>query len=280
MRRNPGIHVFPLITFFNTLSLTVSMKASVLCVYNEGSQPFTPLIGGRGFSLLVETDGERTLFGTGLRGRYLKHNMEHLEIDPESVTRVVISHGHADHTGGLSAFLGMRTTAVPVYAPASAWKTGGMFSKNGIKISEESSHKAEKRELEGWTELSRHLSVSPPIDSQSVSESFLVLSGGTRPIVISGCSHCGVETVLETVRKKFGQYPKALVGGLHIDKAPRQFIYDTAEFLKNAECQDLRLNHCTGSNGALRLREVLSLEGVKEFIAGDVIEYDLGLSED
>lgn len=256
------------------------MKASVLCVYNEGSQPYTSLIGAKGFSLLVETDGERTLFGTGMRGRYLRHNMEHLEIDPESIDRVVISHGHADHTGGLSVFLGMRTSPLPVYAPASAWKSGGFLSKNGIKLSEASSRKAEKNELNGWTELSRHLSVSPPIDSPHASESFLVLSGGTRPIVISGCSHCGAKKVLEAVKKKFGQYPKAFIGGLHIDKAPKQSVYDTAEFFKSTECQDLRLNHCTGSNGALRLREVLSLEGVKEFVAGDRLEYDLGLSED
>ena len=67
------------------------MKASVRCVYNEGSQPGTPYIGAKGFSLLIEVDGERTLFGTGLRGRYLIHNTDHLEIDADSIDRIVIS---------------------------------------------------------------------------------------------------------------------------------------------------------------------------------------------
>ncbi len=253
------------------------MKASVLCVYNEGSQPNTSYIGAKGFSVMVEVDGERTMFGTGLRGRYLVHNMEHLRLDADSISRVVISHGHADHSGGINALLDARKAPLPVYAPADAWGGKGMFSKDGISLTGNAAPKAERKDLTGWTQLSKHLFLTPPMEAGGVSETFMVLAGGNRPVLISGCCHCGPDSVLGKVREKFGSYPRAIIGGLHLEKLPKETSYAVAETLRNAECQELNLNHCTGPKGALRLREKLSLEGVKEYNVGDKLEYELGL---
>ena len=55
-----------------------TMGAVITCIYDEGSLEDTPLIGAKGFSVMVERDGRRVLFDTGLRDRYLKHNMENL----------------------------------------------------------------------------------------------------------------------------------------------------------------------------------------------------------
>jgi 7,8-dihydropterin-6-yl-methyl-4-(beta-D-ribofuranosyl)aminobenzene 5'-phosphate synthase len=253
------------------------MKASVLCVYNEGSRPNTSYIGAKGFSVMVEVDGERTLFGTGLRGRYLVHNMEHLRLDADSISRVVISHGHADHARGISALLDIRKGPLPIYAPADAWGGRGMLSKDGIALTDKAAPKAERKDVTGWTQLSKHLFLTPPLEAGGVSETFLVLAGGSRPVLISGCCHCGIDAALGTVREKFGYYPRSLIGGLHLEKVPKEMSYAVAETLRNAECQDLNLNHCTGPKGALRLREKLSLEGVKEYNVGDILEYELGL---
>jgi len=253
------------------------MKASVLCVYNEGSLPGTAYIGAKGFSLLVEVDGERTLFGTGMRPRYLKHNMEHLEISPDSITRAVISHGHASHAGGLGYLLSEREESLPVYAPAEAWGKKSRFSKDGIGLSKYTESKCERFDIDGWTALSRHLFLTPPIRSGNVSESFMVMAGGKRPILLCGCCHCGAEQITELVKEKFGEYPKSLIGGLHLEKVSKDISYHTAEVLRDTECQDLHLNHCTGPKGAVRLREILSLKGVNEFIVGDKLEYRLGL---
>lgn len=255
------------------------MKASVLCVYNEGSQPGTPYIGAKGLSLLVEVDGERTLFGTGMRGRYLKHNTEHLEIDVNSVTRAVISHGHRSHAGALGYLLSEREESIPVYAPAEAWGKKERFSKDGIVLSKNTESKCERHDVGGWTQLSKHLFLTPPFDADGVSEIFMVLAGGKRPILLCGCCHCGAEAVIESVKEKFGEYPRTLIGGLHLEKVPKDISYMTAEVLRDAECQDLYLNHCTGPKGALRLREILSLEGVKEFVVGDKLDFRLGLRE-
>ncbi len=253
------------------------MKASVLCVYNEGSQPGTSYIGAKGFSVLVEVDGERTLFGTGLRGRYLSHNMDFLKVESDSIDRIVISHGHADHSKAINALLSERTIPIDVYAPADAWGKKGRFSKDGIEFTPSTESIGRRVDVKNWMQLSKHLFLSPPMLSSGISETFLVLVGGNRPILLSGCCHCGPDAILEAVKDKFGSYPRSLIGGMHLEKTSKEDIYLVAEILQNAECQDLNLNHCTGPKGAVRLREKLSLGGVKEYLVGDRLEYELGL---
>ncbi len=53
-----------------------------------------------GFSALIETGGETLLFDTGQSGLFW-HNAEVLGKDLMRVDRIVLSHGHYDHTGGL-----------------------------------------------------------------------------------------------------------------------------------------------------------------------------------
>ena len=60
-------------------------------------------MGEWGFSALVEADGHRILFDTGLHPETVLHNARELGIDLSTVTDVVLSHHHGDHTGGLLA---------------------------------------------------------------------------------------------------------------------------------------------------------------------------------
>ena len=58
-------------------------------------------IGEWGFAALVEVDGRTILFDTGWRPDTVRQNAEELGIDLSTVDTVVLSHNHADHTGGL-----------------------------------------------------------------------------------------------------------------------------------------------------------------------------------
>ena len=57
-----------------------------------------------GISMLIETGGQRVLFDTGA-GFSTVHNAQLLGIDLSAIDRVVLSHGHYDHTGGLREVL-------------------------------------------------------------------------------------------------------------------------------------------------------------------------------
>ena len=58
-------------------------------------------VGEWGFAALVEVDGYRLLFDTGAREETVLRNAEELKVDLTNVTDVLLSHHHADHTGGL-----------------------------------------------------------------------------------------------------------------------------------------------------------------------------------
>ena len=58
-------------------------------------------VGEWGFSALVEADGHRILFDTGNRPETVLQNARDLKIDLSTITDVVLSHHHGDHTGGL-----------------------------------------------------------------------------------------------------------------------------------------------------------------------------------
>src|SRR4051812_6365700 len=58
-------------------------------------------MGEWGFSVLVEADGHRILFDTGMHPQTVLDNARDLGIDLSNVTDVVLSHHHGDHTGGL-----------------------------------------------------------------------------------------------------------------------------------------------------------------------------------
>jgi 7,8-dihydropterin-6-yl-methyl-4-(beta-D-ribofuranosyl)aminobenzene 5'-phosphate synthase len=58
-------------------------------------------VGEWGFAALVEVDGHRLLFDTGARPETVLDNARELGIDLSSVTDLVLSHHHWDHTGGL-----------------------------------------------------------------------------------------------------------------------------------------------------------------------------------
>jgi 7,8-dihydropterin-6-yl-methyl-4-(beta-D-ribofuranosyl)aminobenzene 5'-phosphate synthase len=57
-----------------------------------------------GFSILIEDEGERILFDTG-QGLALLHNMNLLGLELKDIDKIILSHGHDDHTGGLKFFV-------------------------------------------------------------------------------------------------------------------------------------------------------------------------------
>jgi 7,8-dihydropterin-6-yl-methyl-4-(beta-D-ribofuranosyl)aminobenzene 5'-phosphate synthase len=81
------------------------MKLTV--VYdNEASQ--AGLQADWSFSCLVEDNGLRLLFDTGL----LLRNFEKLNLDPHNIPEIFISHSHWDHVGGLLDILRLNPGAI------------------------------------------------------------------------------------------------------------------------------------------------------------------------
>ena len=57
-----------------------------------------------GLSVYIETENQRCLLDVGASDIFIR-NAERLGVDIKSVDLLFISHGHADHLGGLLLFL-------------------------------------------------------------------------------------------------------------------------------------------------------------------------------
>ncbi len=73
-----------------------------------------------GLSILVETNDTRVLLDTG-KGFSAVHNADTLGIDLGKIDRIVLSHGHSDHTGGLREVLRQMRKEVEIIAHPDVW---------------------------------------------------------------------------------------------------------------------------------------------------------------
>ncbi len=147
-----------------------------------------------GFSALVEAKGKRILFDTGSSGSILLANMAKLEIAPEEIDDVFISHAHFDHTGGLSAFLD-RNSEVKVWSP-------GSF--RGVKNAEE------VIEVENSGKLYEGIYSTGELAGI---EQSLCLASQKGIVIIAGCSHPPLENIISAA-SEFGKV-YGIIGGLH-----------------------------------------------------------------
>ena len=60
--------------------------------------------GSRGNAILVQSDGVSILVDAGFSGKDLARRMEAVDVEPESISAVVITHDHGDHTRGMGVF--------------------------------------------------------------------------------------------------------------------------------------------------------------------------------
>ncbi len=257
----------------------MNATAKITDLYDEGALPDTRYIGAEGFAVIVEADGQRTLFGLGKRGRYLSHNLGEMEVKADSIDRLAVSHGHLAHCGGFRELLTERSPEapkLPVYAPASAWGHKGIIYPVGLYAPPELSGRYERKELStGWTELSEHLALSPPLPFDGGEECVLVLRTETGPAVICGCAHPGVQKIIDTVKAQYGLPPQAFIGGLHIGKKNDARADECAQALEGCGCRQLYLNHCTAVEGTGRMRVTLGIDGVKDFYVGMSLTFKL-----
>ena len=247
------------------------MTTRITCVYDEGSQPGTSLIGAKGTSFMIEKDGKRVLFNTGLRDRYLIHNMEHLEIDPGSIDAVVVSQSNPSDSAALNGFLKVRESAVDVYCPDGLYGKRTLISR-GVGLSDYVKDFPVFHSVGEWQEIIPGMYITPYVyDPKGYGEIFMVVKEGNRIALLSGRCSCGPEKAIDMVRGHFGKTPDAFIGPVFLEKKKKTVAASYAETL--SEISDLYLNHCVGKDGILNLRVHLGLAGVHDFYVGD--RYDL-----
>ena len=196
---------------------------------------------GWGFSSLIEAAGYKVLFDTGWDGNLLLHNLERFGVEREEIDIIVISHTHWDHIGGIADVLHPR---VVVHLPDSS----------SPRLKEEIGRRAKR--VETKTEcIPEHLWTTG--EFKSGREQALILKGEAGLVVVTGCAHPGLETILEAARRYGDIY--GVIGGFH-------------EFNRYECIGDLSMIvpcHCTRYK--IRVKEIFG-ERCRECKAGMTIE--------
>ena len=249
------------------------MTVKVTCVYDEGAKENTSLIGARGTAMLAEAGGRRVLFDTGLRARYLAHNLDCLGVDVQSIDAVVVSQDRPDNARGLEGVLKGRASPVAVYAPPGSYSGKGGLASRSSGISDSARPMADLVFEEGWVEVLPGIHRTPFLESgKGYRESFLVLEGPKGPAVLSGFGSGGPEAVLVETEARFKRKAHAFLGSVALEKAKKPVAEAYADSFMAHGVVDIRLNHSTGRNGITNVRVKLGLSAVKDFYVGDVYE--------
>ena len=70
--------------------------------------------GSKGNSTFIETNYARILVDVGLSARKIEDRLKKLEIEPESIDSIVLTHAHADHVRGAGQLA--HKFKIPIYA--------------------------------------------------------------------------------------------------------------------------------------------------------------------
>jgi len=152
------------------------------------------LRAGWGFSALIENAGVSSLlFDTGADSPTLLHNMKELNIDPQDIGIIVISHAHGDHTGGLSEILRINAIA-ELYLPSSFRR-----ALPGRKVTM----------VKGPVQIRENIFSTGELEGI---EQSLALKTDRGVFVLTGCAHPAMSILAAAT--KFGEL-YGIAGGLH-----------------------------------------------------------------
>ena len=189
---------------------------------------------GWGFSALLETRDHTLLFDTGADGGILLENMRLLGKDPLDIDVVVISHAHADHTGGLQALLdlGIRPTFY-------------LLSAFPDQLKEGLAPRGEVMEAVAGQEIIPGVFTTGMVGS-TIPEQALILKTAEGLIVLTGCAHPGIVEMAERTRDLFPDPLRAVLGGFHLMQAPEERILSVINDLQAMGIQEAGPTHCSG----------------------------------
>ncbi|WP_369017986.1 MBL fold metallo-hydrolase [Thermatribacter velox] len=197
--------------------------------------PFlSELLPSHGFSCLVEGE-EKVLFDTGESGPLLFKNMELLGIDPLSISRVVISHEHYDHIGGLGYLLARNPKVVVYILPSFSQDAKREIKERGAR----------------FLEVERGMEIAPSVFTTGevegpVREQALVVKGEQGFLLIGGCCHPGAVKMVEAAALIGNGKIELLIGGLHLYQSSDEEIMQTLQGLRQLGVSKIAPSHCSG----------------------------------
>lgn len=242
-----------------------------------------------GLSFYVETEKHKLLMDLGPSEETLQ-NAQAMGIDLQAIDTVILSHGHYDHSGGILPFAKINDRAV-IYMQESA--SDEYYSDSGetapvrykyIGIDKNITKLPKVRLLQGDYKLDDELELftikkrthALPFTNKRIlirrgnqylrddftHEQFLVVRQMGKTILLSGCAHNGILSILDAFCTRYGQAPDLVISGFHL-KQKTEYSEDEIREIKEM-AEDLRgfptrfvTCHCTGIPAFDIMKEIM-----------------------
>lgn len=277
------------------------MKITVL-IENEGPSRYET---EHGLALHIEYNRKSYLLDSGASAAFMQ-NANLLGIDLKEVDTAILSHAHYDHSGGFEGFFQVNKKAkvyireeakAPCYSKI-------LFSRKYIGIPEGLINTYENRfefinddmklddgvwllghKTRGLSQRGKAGKMYRQVKGELRPDNFsheqsLVFETKKGLVILSSCSHAGIENVVNEVKDKFyGVEVNTVIGGLHLMGlrgvksmgVSKENVLELAETIKYQNVNKLYTGHCTGAPAFKILKDVLG-EKLEKIETGTVIE--------
>lgn len=252
--------------------------------------------------LHIEADGKNILFDCGYSD-LLVENARKLGISLANLDYVILSHGHLDHTWGLTALIRHMTELRLENRPC---KRPTLIAHPLALTSVRLDPCPEIGSMLDHAQLARHFDLQLQATPVSLGanlhflgeiprnylferaagigvkdgeqeadvvpdDSALAYRGQEGLVVITGCSHAGICNIVDHAMAVTGENRLAdIIGGLHLLEAPADRLSATVGYLQKTAPNMLSPCHCTDLNAKIALSSVTLL---REVGVGLVIDY-------
>ncbi|HWR52668.1 MAG TPA: MBL fold metallo-hydrolase [Bryobacteraceae bacterium] len=199
------------------------LEIRVLFDNNAASPAFEK---GWGFAAALQMGGRGLLFDAGAAQEIFVRNFDAMKLDASSFDRIMISHRHGDHTGGLRA-LEVRNPKLRILwpDPAEPYEVMPHFHSTGA------------------------LNGPPP-------EQALVVETPNGLVIMTGCSHPGIVKLVEAaLKQRAGKPVRYLIGGFHMLLHTPSQVSETIAALKKLNVERVAPTHCTGEKAIAMFRD-------------------------
>ena len=252
---------------------------------SENTAGFPGVLAEWGLSVLVETGDLKILLDT-CTSISVPHNAPILGVDLSAIDKIVLSHGHYDHTGGLKEVLA-KTGAVEIIAHPDIWAKkyirggeweryigipfpreelealGATFTlrKDPVWISDDIVTTGEIPMTTEYEEIDPNLYVKEDgewLPDPLLDDRALIIVTDEGLVVILGCAHRGAINTIRHAQQITGvEMVHTVIGGTHLIGASEERVLRTASALQELGVQRVGVSHCTGLPSSMLLAQQL-----------------------
>lgn len=267
----------------------------VITVLVDNQTQSAELRAAAGLALHIQDQDIAVLFDTGTDARVIAH-AEALGIDLGGIDAIMLSHGHHDHTGGLpalAAFFAARGRRPPLIAHPGVWQA--RWVRDRPELPERwlgppldlaaASSGFDWRPATSACAVGKMIFIGevPPCAERAtlgvvrdahgdhadsvIDDSGLAWRGRDGLVVVSGCAHSGIESLIDHAHAVSGE-PRlaAVVGGMHLQSADEARIAQVQRYLGARAPRRVHACHCTGAAAArLPFQQGLGVGAVLRF---------------